>query len=73
MGAKALLYADRRSGQQRVPPESQEMIRTIALELLCGRPLGELDSWQGPVVMNTREELLIAFVEFHKGTFVKHS
>ena len=39
--------------------------------LLCGRPLGEPVAWQGPIVMNTREELRIAFEEFHKGTFVK--
>jgi hypothetical protein len=41
--------------------------------LLCGRPLGEPIAWQGPIVMNTREELRIAFEEFHNGTFVKHS
>jgi hypothetical protein len=39
--------------------------------LLSGRPLGEPIAWQGPIVMNTREELRIAFEEFHKGTFVK--
>jgi hypothetical protein len=39
--------------------------------LLCGRPLGEPIAWQGPIVMNTREELRIAFEEYHKGTFVK--
>lgn len=39
--------------------------------LLCGRPLEEPVAWQGPIVMNTREELRIAFEEFHKGTFVK--
>ena len=39
--------------------------------LLCGRPLGEPIAWQGPIVMNTREELRIAFEEFHNGTFVK--
>jgi len=40
--------------------------------MLCGRPLGEPIAWQGPIVMNTREELRIAFEEFHNGTFVKH-
>jgi redox-sensitive bicupin YhaK (pirin superfamily) len=39
--------------------------------LLCGRPLGEPIAWQGPIVMNTRDELRIAFEEFHSGTFVK--
>ena len=40
--------------------------------LLCGQPLEEPIAWQGPIVMNTREELRIAFEEFHNGTFVKH-
>jgi len=40
--------------------------------LLCGRPSGEPIAWQGPIVMNTRKELRIAFEEFHSGTFVKH-
>jgi redox-sensitive bicupin YhaK (pirin superfamily) len=39
--------------------------------LLSGRPLGEPVAWQGPIVMNTREELRIAFEEFHNGTFIK--
>jgi redox-sensitive bicupin YhaK (pirin superfamily) len=39
--------------------------------LLAGRPLGEPIAWQGPIVMNTKEELRIAFEEFHKGTFIK--
>ena len=38
---------------------------------LSGRPLGEPVAWQGPIVMNTREELRIAFEEFHNGTFIK--
>lgn len=41
--------------------------------LLCGRPLGEPVAWQGPIVMNSREELRVAFEEFHNGKFVKHS
>ncbi len=39
--------------------------------LLTGRPLGEPVAWQGPIVMNSREELRIAFEEFHNGTFIK--
>lgn len=38
---------------------------------LTGRPLGEPVAWQGPIVMNTREELRIAFEEFHSGRFIK--
>jgi len=37
-----------------------------------GKPLNEPVTWQGPIVMNTQEELKIAFEEYRKGTFVKH-
>ena len=40
--------------------------------LVSGRPIGEPIAWYGPIVMNTQEELRIAFDEYHKGTFVKH-
>jgi redox-sensitive bicupin YhaK (pirin superfamily) len=33
--------------------------------------LGEPVAWYGPVVMNTQEELKIAFDEYRHGTFVK--
>ncbi|HEY3417209.1 MAG TPA: pirin-like C-terminal cupin domain-containing protein, partial [Armatimonadota bacterium] len=39
--------------------------------LCAGKPLGEPIAWQGPIVMNTQEELRTAFQEFHNGTFVK--
>ena len=39
--------------------------------LISGRPLGEPVAWQGPIVMNTREELRIAFDEYRKGTFIR--
>jgi len=39
--------------------------------LLSGRPLGEPVAWQGPIVMNTREELRVAFEEYRNGTFIK--
>ncbi len=39
--------------------------------LISGRPLGEPVAWQGPIVMNTQEELRIAFDEYRKGTFIK--
>jgi redox-sensitive bicupin YhaK (pirin superfamily) len=38
---------------------------------VSGKPLGEPVAWYGPVVMNTQEELKIAFDEYRHGTFVK--
>jgi redox-sensitive bicupin YhaK (pirin superfamily) len=38
---------------------------------VAGKPLGEPVAWYGPVVMNTQEELKIAFEEYQRGTFVK--
>lgn len=41
--------------------------------LLCsGKPIGEPVAWRGPIVMNTEEELTLAFDEFQKGSFIKH-
>jgi hypothetical protein len=39
--------------------------------LVSGRPLGEPVAWWGPIVMNTQEELRVAFEEYEKGTFIK--
>ncbi len=41
--------------------------------LLCGQPLGEPIAWGGPIVMNTPEELRLAFRELDMGTFIKHN
>jgi redox-sensitive bicupin YhaK (pirin superfamily) len=40
--------------------------------LISGKPIGEPIAWQGPIVMNTQEELQVAFEEYRQGTFVKH-
>jgi hypothetical protein len=40
--------------------------------LVSGKPLGEPVAWYGPIVMNTHDELRIAFKEYAEGTFVKH-
>ena len=39
--------------------------------LISGKPLREPVAWRGPIVMNTREELEIAFEEYRNGTFIK--
>lgn len=40
--------------------------------LISGKPIDEPVAWSGPIVMNTQEELRIAFEEYHNGTFIKH-
>ena len=38
---------------------------------VSGEPLNEPVTWRGPIVMNTEEELAIAFEELDDGTFIK--
>ena len=40
--------------------------------LVSGKPIGEPVAWYGPIVMNTPEEIRIAFDEYRNGTFIKH-
>jgi redox-sensitive bicupin YhaK (pirin superfamily) len=40
--------------------------------LVAGKPLHEPIAWYGPIVMNTDDELRVAFAEFRSGTFIKH-
>jgi len=46
--------------------------QSVRFLLVSGSPLKEPVAWHGPIVMNTREELRIAFDEYQKGTFIKH-
>ena len=39
--------------------------------LISGAPINEPVAWHGPIVMNTREELMHAFTELRNGTFIK--
>jgi len=43
----------------------------IRFLLISGKPIQEPVAWHGPVVMNTREELVQAFDELKNGTFIK--
>jgi redox-sensitive bicupin YhaK (pirin superfamily) len=39
--------------------------------LVSGKPIGEPIAWYGPIVMNTQEELRVAYDELRRGTFIK--
>jgi redox-sensitive bicupin YhaK (pirin superfamily) len=46
--------------------------KPVRFLLISGRPIKEPVAWYGPIVMNTQEELRIAFEEYENGTFIKH-
>lgn len=56
-------------GEQIMVSTEDEPVRFL---LLSGRPIGEPVAWYGPIVMNTEEELRVAFEEYRRGTFIKH-
>lgn len=45
--------------------------KAVRFLLISGKPIGEPVAWYGPIVMNTQEELRIAFEEYQNGTFIK--
>ncbi len=47
--------------------------KPIRFLLVSGKPIGEPVAWSGPIVMNNEEELRVAFEEYQKGTFIKHT
>jgi quercetin 2,3-dioxygenase len=68
------LIADRHlvlfgEGDTVVVAAEEEPVRFL---LISGQPIGEPIAWRGPIVMNTQEELHVAFDELDKGTFIKH-
>ncbi len=44
----------------------------LRLLLISGKPIKESVAWSGPIVMNTQEELRVAFEEYKNGIFTKH-
>jgi quercetin 2,3-dioxygenase len=56
-------------GDEVMAATEDEAVRFL---LISGRPLGEPVAWYGPIVMNTEEELRLAFEEYQNGTFIKH-
>jgi hypothetical protein len=61
-----VLFGD---GEHVVVSTEEEPVRFL---LISGKPIGEPVAWYGPIVMNTRAELQVAFEEYSKGTFIKH-
>jgi hypothetical protein len=47
-------------------------VEPVRFLLISGKPIGEPIAWSGPIVMNTQEELRIAFEELDRNTFIKH-
>jgi redox-sensitive bicupin YhaK (pirin superfamily) len=64
--ANLVLFDD---GEQIVVSTEDEPVRFL---LMSGKPIREPVAWYGPIVMNTRRELQIAFEEYNNGTFIKH-
>ncbi|MBP1929511.1 redox-sensitive bicupin YhaK (pirin superfamily) [Methanolinea mesophila] len=60
-----VLYGD---GDEVMVEAGPEGVRFL---LFSGKPVGEPVAWYGPIVMNTQEELKVAFDELDKGTFIK--
>ena len=60
-----VLFGD---GTQIIVSTQAEPVRFL---LFSGKPIGEPVAWAGPIVMNTQEELRIAFEEYRNGTFIK--
>ena len=60
-----VLYGN--DGEVVVTPEKNG----VRFLLVSGKPIGEPVAWYGPIVMNTQEELRVAFAEYQNGTFIK--
>jgi hypothetical protein len=65
-GNRSLLLFGR--GDEIVVQAGEEGIRFL---LVSGQPLREPVAWQGPIVMNTQDELRQAFSELERGTFLR--
>ena len=61
----AVLFGD---GDQVTVTTQGDPVRFL---LVSGRPIGEPVAWYGPIVMNTEEELQVAFEEYRNGTFIR--
>ncbi len=55
-------------GDEVIAAADEEALRFL---LISGKPIGEPVAWYGPIVMNTDDELRVAFEEYRNGTFIK--
>jgi redox-sensitive bicupin YhaK (pirin superfamily) len=60
-----LLFSD---GQKIRVKSSAAGVRFL---FFSGKPIREPIAWGGPIVMNTQEELALAFFEYRNGTFIR--
>jgi redox-sensitive bicupin YhaK (pirin superfamily) len=70
---------DRAAGDRHLVSFDKGDVVTVSTEtqpvrflLVSGRPICEPIAWRGPIVMNTDEELRVAFEELENDTFIKH-
>ncbi|MBY8984946.1 MAG: pirin family protein [Candidatus Lokiarchaeota archaeon] len=66
--SKETLILYREGDSVKITTDTEE----VRFLLISGKPLNEPVAWRGPIVMNTQEELSIAFNEYQNGTFIKH-
>ncbi|MEL7648303.1 MAG: pirin family protein [Sedimentibacter sp.] len=64
---RALLFGE---GEEFAARTGENEVRFF---LYASKPLKESVAWGGPIVMNTREQLNLAFRELEEGTFIKHN
>ncbi|WP_421855550.1 pirin family protein [Oricola sp.] len=67
-GNRTLVVFD--TGDEVVVQAGEQGVRFL---LVSGAPIREPVAWHGPIVMNTREELVQAFSELRNGTFIRES
>ena len=66
--AETLVLYERTGDELIVTPQDG----AVRFLLVSGKPITEPIAWYGPIVMNTQEELRVAFREYEEGTFIKY-
>ena len=68
IGSQSVVLYEHEHGDEINVTTTENSVRFL---LISGMPLNEPVAWYGPIVMNTQEELKIAFEEYNNGTFIK--